>query len=223
MDALQARGAFGGHIVGQALVACFRTVDAKKVVHSFHSYFVLPADADMPIVYTVKRLRDGRSFTTRSCVARQGGRTIFCCMASFHRPEVPKFRFQVCAPAAPRPETLPDSAARTRALLRDDRVPEWFKDVLRFTLTRQGPIDMRYVHTVDQVQPKKHPPYQLVWFKAHGEITDLATHAMHQCVVGYASDLALLGTALLPTGHSRRDVGMMASLDHTLCVPSAVV
>ena len=31
-------------------------------MHSMHSYFLLPGDPRLPIVYDVERIRDGRSF-----------------------------------------------------------------------------------------------------------------------------------------------------------------
>ena len=56
---------FGGQVAGQALVAAGRTVPAERPVHSLHAYFIRPGDPSVPIVYTVDRVRDGRSFTTR--------------------------------------------------------------------------------------------------------------------------------------------------------------
>ena len=63
------------------------TVDPEFVVHSLHSYFLLPGDTAVPIVYDVERLRDGRSFATRRVVARQHGRPIYFQTASFQREE----------------------------------------------------------------------------------------------------------------------------------------
>ena len=56
---------FGGQVAGQALVAAGRTVPPDRPVHSLHAYFIRPGDPVVPIVYTVDRVRDGRSFTTR--------------------------------------------------------------------------------------------------------------------------------------------------------------
>jgi hypothetical protein len=86
---------FGGQLVGQALVAASRTVAPQFVVHSLHSYFLLPGDAYTPYIYTVERLRDGHSFATRRVVARQKGEALFQMQVSF----------QVRAPTPP-PLTL---------------------------------------------------------------------------------------------------------------------
>ena len=74
---------FGGQVAGQALVAAGRTVDPDRHVHSLHAYFLRPGDPEVPIVYEVDRIRDGRSFTTRRVVAVQHGRAIFNLSASF--------------------------------------------------------------------------------------------------------------------------------------------
>src|SRR5205823_14642183 len=62
---------FGGQVAGQALVAAGRTVAPDRFVHSLHAYFLRPGDPDVPILYDVDRLRDGKSFTTRRVVAIQ--------------------------------------------------------------------------------------------------------------------------------------------------------
>src|ERR1700691_2432207 len=64
---------FGGQVAGQALVAAGRTVPSDRPVHSLHAYFIRPGDPAVPIVYTVDRVRDGRSFTTRRVGAHQRG------------------------------------------------------------------------------------------------------------------------------------------------------
>jgi len=52
---------FGGQVAGQALVAAGRTVPSERPVHSLHAYFIRPGDPLVPIVYTVDRVRDGRT------------------------------------------------------------------------------------------------------------------------------------------------------------------
>src|SRR3954464_5230440 len=65
---------FGGQVAGQALVAAGRTVEADRSVPSLHAYFLRPGDPNVPILYEVDRIRDGKSFTTRRVVAIQHGR-----------------------------------------------------------------------------------------------------------------------------------------------------
>src|SRR5438309_11292070 len=102
---------FGGQVAGQALVAAGRTVDPDRHVHSLHAYFLRPGDPEVPIVYEVDRIRDGRSFTTRRVIAVQHGKAIFNLSASFQIRESgidPHGR----RPDAPDPETLPTMQER---------------------------------------------------------------------------------------------------------------
>ena len=78
---------FGGQVIGQALVAAQRTVEADRHVHSLHCYFMRPGDPAIPIIYEVDRIRDGGSFTTRRVVAIQHGQAIFALSASFQADE----------------------------------------------------------------------------------------------------------------------------------------
>ncbi len=81
-------------------------------VHSLHAYFLRPGDPDVPILYEVDRIRDGRSFVTRRVVAIQHGKAIFHLQASFHVPET-SYEHQVPIPEGiADPEALPDFRAR---------------------------------------------------------------------------------------------------------------
>ncbi len=111
---------FGGQVAGQALVAA-RTVDDDRAVHSLHAYFLRPGDPNVPVLYEVDRIRDGRSFTTRRVAAIQHGRAIFHMSASFHIAE-PGFDHLDEMPDVPEPdglptrqERLPPPALRTRS------------------------------------------------------------------------------------------------------------
>src|SRR5438045_9536197 len=55
---------FGGQVAAQALVAAGRTVGEDRPVHSLHAYFLRPGDPNIPILYQVHRLRDGKTLTT---------------------------------------------------------------------------------------------------------------------------------------------------------------
>ena len=58
---------FGGQVLAQALVAATRTVPEDRRVHSMHGYFLRPGDVEHPITFSVDRIHDGRSFSTRRC------------------------------------------------------------------------------------------------------------------------------------------------------------
>ena len=100
---------YGGQVIGQALVAAVRTVDASRPPHSMHAYFLLPGDPKVPIIYDVDRIRDGKSFTTRRVTARQHGHPIFSMLVSFHVHEE-GLDHQAKMPDVPPPENLPTEA-----------------------------------------------------------------------------------------------------------------
>ena len=197
---------FGGQVAGQALVAATRTVDVPgRLVHSLHAYFLRPGDPNVPILYEVDRIRDGKSFSTRRVVAVQHGRAIFNLQASFHGPET-GLNYQLpMALDVPAAETLPDF--KTRMEPHKARLGEWYE--------RPRPIDVRYVDG-DPFSRDGSPLYsQRVWLRADGELPDDPT--LHACIVTYASDMTLLDTSLLPFGLTLEAPGMqMASLDHAM-------
>jgi acyl-CoA thioesterase II len=78
---------FGGQIIGSAIYAAQQTLTKNYPLHSLHSYFLTAADNSSAISYTVSRLRDGKSFETRSVTARQDERIVFECSMNFHRKE----------------------------------------------------------------------------------------------------------------------------------------
>jgi acyl-CoA thioesterase-2 len=198
---------FGGQVAGQALIAAARTVDEHtRHVHSLHAYFLRPGDPQIPILYEVDRIRDGRSFSTRRVVAIQHGRAIFNLQASFHADE-PGRDHQVDMPTDLRdPEALPDF--RTRMAPYAEQIGEWYD--------RPRPIDLRY-DDFDVVEDVGSPATgQRVWLRADGTLPD--DPLLHACVVTYASDMTLLDTAIRPFGvvpWNSPDM-QMASLDHAM-------
>jgi acyl-CoA thioesterase II len=64
---------FGGQVLAQSLVAAQRTIAEDRFVHSMHGYFLRPGNVDMPITFSVDRIHDGRSFSTRRTQAYQDG------------------------------------------------------------------------------------------------------------------------------------------------------
>jgi acyl-CoA thioesterase-2 len=199
---------FGGQVAGQALVAAGRTVEHGGV-HSLHAYFLRPGDPNLPILYQVDRIRDGKTFTTRRVVAIQHGRAIFHLSASF-QPDEPGPDHQMPMPEVPAPESLPTFEERMGPAL-DELPPE-----VRRWLTRDRPIETRAVEWANPFKPVPRPPRQRVWIRASGTLP-AGPLLLHQCVLAYASDLTLLDTATLPHAIAWNDPRyMMASLDHAM-------
>ena len=76
-------GLYGGQIVAQALRAAAATVEPHFRVHSLHAYFIRRGDHAEPVRYEVDRVRNGRSFVTRTVTARQAVGAILSMSASF--------------------------------------------------------------------------------------------------------------------------------------------
>jgi len=201
---------FGGQVIGQALVAACRTVDdvATRPPHSLHAYFLLGGDPKVPIIYEVDRIRDGKSFTTRSVKAIQHGRAIFSMSVSFHVVE-PGFTHQAKMPVVPKPEALPSDSELK------ERIFPLLPEPARRYYERERPIEFRPVEFSRYLGEKSEEGRFDVWIRATGRLPD--EPAIHQCVLAYASDMMLLDAALIPHGRSvfSEDI-MAASLDHAL-------
>src|SRR6266568_3794744 len=151
---------FGGQVIGQALVAACRTVEGRPP-HSMHAYFLLPGDPKVPIIYDVDRIRDGKSFTTRSVTARQHGHPIFSMQVSFHTDE-PGYAHQASMPDVPPPEKLPSEAD-----MREKILPT-MPDPVRRYYERERPIELRPVE-FERYLGKKFPDGKFhLWFKTTG-------------------------------------------------------
>ncbi|MGW0950633.1 acyl-CoA thioesterase [Streptomyces sp. NPDC002545] len=204
---------FGGQVAAQALVAAGRTVPGDRHAHSLHAYFLRPGDPGAPIVYTVDRIRDGRSFTTRRVVAVQHGQPVFHLSASFQAYEE-GLEHQAPMPPAPDPETLPISQERMRGY---DHLPR--QVVERFLEAREA-VDLRYVEEPPYGrfgEPRE--PHSQVWFRADGKLDgDIDEPLLHVVLATYVSDMTLLDSVLLAHGRGGWAVGDVvgASLDHAM-------
>jgi acyl-CoA thioesterase II len=195
---------FGGQVAGQALVAAGRTVEPDRRVHSLHAYFLRPGDPNVPILYEVDRIRDGKSFTTRRVVAIQHGRAIFNLSSSF-QVEEPGLEHQLQMPEVPPPDSLPTFQERMEPFA--EQMGDWF--------SRPRPIDQRFVQEPWRGAEPGREPRQDVWMRADGTLPE--DPLLHACVVAYASDMTLLDSILLPHDLSWDEGGiMMASLDHAM-------
>jgi len=109
---------FGGQTLAQMVVAAGRTV-TDTAIHSLHAYFLRPGKPDLPVIYEVHRIRDGRAFATRRVSALQGETLIFEGAVSFVRPEEGISHQSPWRPT-PLPEALEDVIAR-----REESVRRW--------------------------------------------------------------------------------------------------
>ena len=202
------RQLFGGQVLGQCVSAASQTVEPARHVHSLHGYFLRPGDAGLPVVYSVDRVRDGGSFSTRRVTAIQKGQPIFTCSASFQADEE-GFHHQLAMPEVPGPEGLPSETELAR------QVAHLIPERMRERMTSDKPIEIRPVTRINPFAPQPCEPVKYVWFRAAGELP--AEPQLHKLLLAYASDFNLLTTSMQPHGVSVFQKFMqVASLDHSL-------
>jgi acyl-CoA thioesterase-2 len=116
-------------------------------------------------------------------------------------------------PDVPPPESLASSSELGGRWLAEatepvePRVAAW--------LTRGRPIELRPVAPENPLHPVPGAPRQTFWFRAGERLAD--DPRVHRCLLAYATDHALITTALRPHGRSwiLHDT-LVASLDHAI-------
>jgi acyl-CoA thioesterase-2 len=194
---------FGGQVAAQALVAAARTVEHGRV-HSLHAYFLRPGDPEVPILYEVDRIRDGRSFTTRRVVAIQHGRAIFNLACSFHEDEV-GLEHQDEMPDVPDPESLSNSVP----------IPPDPAVGAPLTYVADNGLEIRYVNGAPWESDRGPDDHEQLWMRTTTSFGD--NPVLHTAIATFASDLTLVGTILRRHGISAWGrTFFAASLDHCM-------
>lgn len=203
------RALYGGQVLGQSVMAAYQTVPEGRVIHSFHSYFLLPGDATKPVVYDIENVRDGRSFSTRRVKAIQNGRNIFYMTASFQLPEEGLSHQFADMPEAPDPKDVSQDIRYY-----DDNFDK-LSGRMKQSLSYHRPVDIRTIgcaHTFDAVTSD---PTRTIWLKGRDPIED--SLALNQASLAYASDYHFLSTALQAHGLAAQDKSLrMATIDHAM-------
>lgn len=197
---------FGGIVLAQGMRAAFATTEGRRA-HSLHAYFLRPGNPDRPILYEVDDIRDGRSFTTRRVVAIQNGEAILNMSVSFMIDEE-GFEHQIDTEV---PEhvsgELYEVGLRRGLRSMGIEIPDH--------LPRPQPVEIRTVGQLRLFDEERFEPEMKTWLRARGPLGDEPW--LHQCILAYASDLAVMVPAIHP-----HDAGMMspgihtASLDHSM-------
>ncbi len=197
---------FGGQVLAQSLIAAGRTVPDDRPVHSMHGYFLRPGDARKEITFSVDRIHDGRSFTTRRTQALQDGMPILSMIASFQTEDQGLEHQAVMPGGLPDPETLPSTA---------DVLAGIDHPVALFWSTRRA-FDIRHVESPIYFEASgDRVPHQAVWMRAVGTLPDDPT--LHRAALAYASDYSILESTLRAHGVAWGTPGLKAaSLDHAM-------
>lgn len=204
----RSRAVYGGQFLAQALMAASATVEAGRVPHSLHAYFVRSGAALQPIDYRVERIRDGRSFSHRSVVASQDGREVFRQVQSF---QVPADGLRHQEPIDIEQDVDPSTMTPYRDWVReysDNQDHEWFAEHL--------PVDIRFQ---DAPLPESRAPFGgivRIWMKLLGEVptSEPTTHA---ALLAWMSDKTISDMTMYPHGRTWTDTGYdILSLDHAM-------
>jgi acyl-CoA thioesterase-2 len=187
---------FGGQVAAHALRAAQRTLDNDDHrVHSLHGYFLRPGKDDAPTELRVDRIRDGKSFTTRSVVAFQDDEAIFNLTASFHRDEPGGDFATPIAHDLPLPdELLVDHPPRFDRMGVDS--PFERLDIPGFSFRDRSEV-----------------PRRAMWIRLRAAFPD--DPALHACAITFISDMGVLGAVRATRGRMRQPA-MAASLDHAV-------
>ena len=201
---------FGGQVMAQTLIAAYKTIDVEHFAHSYHSYFLRPGDMDKSITFTVDRIRDGKSFTTRSVKAIQEGEVIFNCSISFQKREK-GLEHQIEMPDVPEPESLKSEQEIREEILKELKMKK--EDMPMFIKQRE--IEMRPVEPQNYFKPERMPPYKNTWIKTDGSLPK--DQVIQQAFLLYISDMGLLGAANNSVGVNFLTKNLQnASLDHAM-------
>jgi acyl-CoA thioesterase II len=196
----------GGQVMAQAALAAMKTTPEDRFIHSLHGYFLRPGDIAEDITFSVDRIHDGRSFSTRRVQAYQKGMPIFSMIASFQDDD-PGLDHQARMPeGVPDPESLP-SAQEVLSSINHPIADVWAK-------TRA--FDLRHHPSSLYVSVDGDPvPHQAVWLRSIGPLPD--DPIIHRAALAYASDFSILEPVLRAHGVSWATPGLkVASLDHAM-------
>lgn len=228
------RGIFGGSVIAQALMAATKTVPPEFIIHSMHCYFVLSGNPDHPVLYHVERVRDGRSFATRTVQAKQRGRVIFTTTCSFqvdkgngnmhHQSRMYEREVKSSGKAfdgeheatngIPAPESCVSSLEVSKYLNKQGVISD---DILKKMVDRsvEDPIEIRLVTGLlnkdDGLLPHERRIKFWVRCKPVIERDDVQSVG-----IAYLSDSFLLGTAIRVQPLNPGAASMVVSLDHTI-------
>lgn len=195
------RRLFGGQLLAQAIAVAART--PGKLVRSLHLVFVSEGHPGVPVSWSVSALHDGRTFATRSVVARQGDRMLASGLVSLHAPDVGGrlLEHSVCPVVVPPPDEVAGTgqlgamAFETRPVLAAGTTPP----------------------TLDGLAIG--PPELAVWTRAPRPPRESTEQLRHQELLAYATDATMMVAAMRPhegVGFGAASVTASAVTSHTV-------
>jgi acyl-CoA thioesterase II len=179
---------FGGQVAAQALRAACLTAPPGRWPHSLHVYFIRPGRPAVPVRFSVTRIRDGRSFSTRLITAAQHGETILMMMTSLSQGEDGPDWQPPARPEVPDPDDLPAAP----------EMLSWFSAMASFEIrpVARGPAATLHPCWIRLTEPLPEDP------------------GVQACALTFISDVGLVRGARVPGAAHRPLSG--ASLDHAV-------
>lgn len=167
-------------MIAQCLSAAQRTVPHNFTIHSMHCYFVLPGHSQIPILYHVEHVREGKSFATRTVQARQKGKCIFTTTMSFVRENSGGKKVVSHAVAMPKDIKPPVETAEQVEL--ENKIAAFSPFITQRLEILNG----------DSTRPDEKRTRQ--WVKANGKISPEGGYQAHLSALAYMSDSYFIGT-----------------------------
>jgi acyl-CoA thioesterase 8 len=146
-----------------------------------HCYFVLAGDAEIPVMYYVEHVREGKSFATRTVQARQRGKCIFTTTMSFAREN--SGGKKTVQHAVPLPQNIRQPIEETEQQARDN-----------VRLSGNSPFVSQRIEILNSESKHPHEKKTRQWVKARGRISDEGGHEAHLSALAYMSDSYFIGT-----------------------------
>jgi acyl-CoA thioesterase II len=187
---------YGGELAAQALAAANATVDTDRVAHTLQCTYLAPGDPQEALEHNVSRVRDGRSFSTRTVHVTNKGRPVLMATVGYHVAEV-GLTHQLAMPSTPPVDELPS--------IQDAEGTAWTR------WAEQDPdIEMRVVPP-DESDPVGRRRF---WYRAIGDGAD--DPRLQTALATYLSDFTMVASIRLPHESPTVKEYLMSSLSHSL-------
>ena len=168
-------------MIAQCLAAAQRTIPGNFTVHSMHCYFVLAGDSEIPVMYYVEHVREGKSFATRTVQARQRGKCIFTTTMSFVREN--SGGKKLVEHAIPIPQNIRMPVEETDQQARDNA-----------KISGNSPFVSQRIEILNAQSNHPHEKKTRQWIKARGRISPEGGYQAHLSALAYMSDSYFIGT-----------------------------
>ncbi|BBZ14905.1 acyl-CoA thioesterase [Mycobacterium branderi] len=187
---------YGGELAAQALAAANATVDADRAAHVLQCTYLAPGDPAHPLEHNISRVRDGRSFSTRTVQVLNAGRPVLMATVGYHVFET-GLTHQLTMPKTPPPEELPP--------IQDAEGTAWTR-----WAEQDRDIQMRVV-AADVADPVGR---RLFWCRAVGDGCD--DPRLQTALATYLSDFTMVASIRLPHEPPTVKKYLMSTLSHSV-------